>query len=180
MDDKVEDGGDADLDQVLPVLQQPRPHLRTRQTLHFEEIGLVETLVDVAKLSEELDSFVPDILVLLVDKEQLGMESDDRLFVHLLVVVVGEQHLLCLDQLCLAIQEQVLDVFPPCYEDEGESEGDEDEEEGSNDLCTAQLIATYLHFVEVADVDAKSPALGLLPRLHLHQVVSQMHLWLSI
>ena len=32
------------------------------------------------------------------------------------------------------------------------------------------------HFVEVADVDAKSPALGLLPRLHLHQVVSQMHL----
>ena len=44
--------------------------------LHFEEIGLVETLVDVAKLSEELDSFVPDILVLLVDKEQLGMESE--------------------------------------------------------------------------------------------------------
>ena len=36
MDDKVEDGGDADLDQVLPVLQQPRPHLRTRQTLQSE------------------------------------------------------------------------------------------------------------------------------------------------
>ena len=30
-----------------------------------------------------------------------------------------------------------LDVFPPGYEDEGEAEGDEDEEEGSNDLCTA-------------------------------------------
>ena len=30
-----------------------------------------------------------------------------------------------------------LDVFSPCYEDEGEPEGDEDEEEGSNNFGTA-------------------------------------------
>ena len=32
------------------------------------------------------------------------------------------------------------------------------------------------HFIEVADVDAKSPSLAFLPRLHLHQVVPQVHL----
>ena len=35
MDDKVEDGGDADLDQVLPVLKHPGPHLGSGQTLTF-------------------------------------------------------------------------------------------------------------------------------------------------
>ena len=32
------------------------------------------------------------------------------------------------------------------------------------------------HFVKVADVDAKPSPLGLLPGLHFHQVVSQVHL----
>ena len=90
---------------------------------------------------------------------------------HLVVVVVCEQHLLCVDQLRLAIQQHVLrvntwskhlkvdlvkaylkddsfwsnlDVFPPCYEDKGEAKGDEDEEEGSNYFCAAQLVTTYL------------------------------------
>ena len=36
MDDEMQDGGDADLDQVLPVLEHSRPHLRPGQTLHFE------------------------------------------------------------------------------------------------------------------------------------------------
>ena len=36
MDDEMEDGGDADLDQVLAVLQHPRPHLRPGQTLQLK------------------------------------------------------------------------------------------------------------------------------------------------
>ena len=46
----------------------------------------------------------------------------------------------------------------------------------NNDNDIAITTTRTNHFVEVADVDAKSPALGLLPRLHLHQVVSKMHL----
>ena len=37
-----------------------------------------------------------------------------------------------------------LDVLPPGYEDQGEPEGDEDEEEGSNHLDAAQLVTAYL------------------------------------
>ena len=36
VDDQVEDGGDADLDQVFSVLLHPRSHLRTRQTLQYQ------------------------------------------------------------------------------------------------------------------------------------------------
>ena len=39
MDDEVEDRRDADLDQVLPVLQHPRPHLRPGQTLQLKLSG---------------------------------------------------------------------------------------------------------------------------------------------
>ena len=37
-------------------------------------------------------------------------------------------------------------------------------------------LRTTNHFIEVADVDAKSPSLVFLPRLNLHQVVPQLHL----
>ena len=35
VDDQMENGRDADLDQVLPVLKHPGPHLGTGQTLTF-------------------------------------------------------------------------------------------------------------------------------------------------
>ena len=35
VDDQMKDGRDADLDQVLPVLKHPGPHLGTGQTLTF-------------------------------------------------------------------------------------------------------------------------------------------------
>ena len=60
----------------LSCKSEERKTSRPPKDLHFEEVGLVETLVDVAKLSEELHRFVPDILVLLVDKKQLGLESE--------------------------------------------------------------------------------------------------------
>ena len=48
--------------------------------------------------------------------------------------------------------------------------------ETDDTICT---ITRTNHFVEVADVDAMS-TLVLLPRLHLHQVVSKMHLFKKI
>ena len=43
--------------------------------LHFEEIRLVEALVDVSEFSEELNRLVPNVLVLLVHEKQLGLKS---------------------------------------------------------------------------------------------------------
>ena len=100
--------------------------------LHFEEIRLVEALVDVSEFSEELNRLVPNILVLLVHEKQLGLKSgtfpywqdnefykshrvfflhppDDWLFMDLMMMVVGQQNLFGVDQLGLAVQQGVLE-----------------------------------------------------------------------
>ena len=73
------------------------------------------------------------------------------------MIVVGQQNLVGVDQLGLAVQQGVLetklkrrcervylDVFSPCYENQDEAGGDEDEEECSNNFPAAQLVTTYL------------------------------------
>ena len=80
-------------------------------------------------------------------------------------MVVGQQNLFGVDQLGLAVQQGVLeeeaqkkmragvpgtpgtlylDVFSPCYENQDEAGGEEDEEECSNNFQAAQLVTTYL------------------------------------
>ena len=148
--------------------------------LHFEEIRLVEALVDVSEFSEELNRLVPNILVLLVHEKQLGLKSgtvpywqDNEFykwvffFTHLmtdsswtwwwwwsvnktlsastsLASRYSKVYWRRKTKLKRRCERVYLDVFSPCYENQDEAGGEEDEEECSNNFQAAQLVTTYL------------------------------------
>ena len=146
--------------------------------LHFEEIRLVEALVDVSEFSEELNRLVPNVLVLLVHEKQLGLKSgtvpywqDNEFYKWVFFSPTWWLTLHGLDddggrstkpcrrrpawprgtarctgrgKIKRRCERVYLDVFSPCYENQDEAGGDEDEEECSNNFPAAQLVTTYL------------------------------------
>ena len=104
----------------------------------------------------------------------------------LMMMVVGQQNLFGVDQLGLAVQQGVLeeeaqkkmragvpgtpgtlylDVFSPCYENQDEAGGDEDEEECSNNFPAAQFVTTYLLYGSITYIT------------HITYITCLSHVW---
>ena len=104
----------------------------------------------------------------------------------LMMMVVGQQNLVGVDQLGLAVQQGVLeeeaqkkmragvpgtpgtlylDVFSPCYENQDEAGGEEDEEECSNNFQAAQLVTTYLLYGSITYIT------------HITYITCLSHVW---
>ena len=170
--------------------------------LHFEEIRLVEALVDVSEFSEELNRLVPNILVLLVHEKQLGLKSKH-------ISILARQRILQISQsfffthhlmtdsswtwwwwwsvnktlsastslasryskvywktkLKRRCERVYLDVFSPCYENQDEAGGDEDEEECSNNFPAAQFVTTYLLYGSITYIT------------HITYITCLSHVW---